>query len=191
MKQTLGSPSERSCLLQLIVLLILTSLAFKAPTVQAQEPFSLIWTFDYSPLVSSAPNSLHVQIQNIGGTPLRILSVSIGFSWMEPNTYLSLNSTIQDISPGSSFTYTIPFQISANVLTGRYQMSTLLQYETLQASKWTTGTIVYILDVVVVGSVASYTLSVDIYDVRLYAACAVFVLIGWYLPKRLRPKAKV
>ena len=97
-----------------------------------------------------------------------------------------------DVAPGEEVQYTIPFQIPADTLTGRYVMETLLQYEIFQTTQYGgPEPIVYVLDVVVLGRTSSYSLGFDLSDGRIYSAVAIFTLIGWYLPKRLRVKAKI
>jgi hypothetical protein len=171
---------------------LLLSLALIPAPVLAQEPFDLNWTFDYSPLISVAPNSVEVRINNTGLTPIRLLSVGITFPWMN-GTYLSsgIPKTMIDVPPAGGVQYRIPFQIPADVLTGKYVMDTLLQYEIFQTTQYGgPQSIVYALDVVVVGRTSSYSMTFDPYDGRFYSAVAVFILLGWYLPKRILHRAK-
>ena len=193
MNRTLGPNKAKMPLLPLGALLLFSFLAFTLPPVQAQALFDLNWMFDYTPLVSGAPNSLHVRIHNTARTPIRMLSVSIGFSWMEAGTYISSRSsdTPQDLAPEQEVRYAIPFEIPANVTTGRYSMNTLLQYQVFQGTQWAgPQAITYALDVVVLGRSSSSSMTTDPYDGRLYSAFALFTLIGWYLPRKLRPKTK-
>ncbi len=172
---------------------LLSVLAFTLQPVVAQTSFDLNWAFDYSPLISGAPNSLHLRIHNTALAPVRLSSVGIRFPWMQADTYLSTGGpqTAVNIPPQQEVRYTIPFQIPADVLTGRYSMNTLLQYQIFQTTQYGgQEAIVYALDVVVLGRSSSFSMTFDPYDGRSYSALALLTLIGWYLPKKLRPKAK-
>jgi hypothetical protein len=96
-----------------------------------------------------------------------------------------------DIAPDEKGGITISFQIPANVLTGRYAMNTFLTYEVFQTNQYGgPESIVYVLDVIVMGQNSSFSMTFDPYDGRFYSAFAFFTLIGWYLPRKLRPRAK-
>lgn len=193
MKGILKSAKEQRKIISFIVLLLVSVLAFTLQPVVAQTPFDLNWAFDYSPLVSGAPNSLHLRIHNTAFAPVRLSSVGIRFPWMQANAYLSTGGpqTAVDIPPQQEVRYTIPFQIPADVLTGRYSMNTLLKYQVFQTTQYGGQEgIVYVLDAVVLGRTSSYSFSFDFSDGRIYSAVAIFTLIGWYLPKKLRLKAK-
>ncbi len=192
MKGILEPAKAQRKLTSFIVLLLLSFLAFTLQPVVAQTPFDLNWAFDYSPLVSGAPNSLHLRIRNTALTPVRLSSVGIRFPWMGVDTYLSTGAqNVVDIPPQQEVRYTILFQIPADVLTGRYSMNTLLQYQILQTTQYGgPEAITYLLEVVVLGRTSSYSLSFDPSDGRIYSAVALFTLVGWYLPRRLRVKAK-
>ncbi len=193
MKGILESAKAQRYVISFIVLLLVSVLAFTLQPVAAQTPFDLNWAFDYSPLVSGAPNSLHLRIHNTALAPVRLSSAGIRFPWMQANTYLLTGGSqnVVEIPPQQEVTYTIPFQIPADVLTGRYSMSTFLQYQIFQTTQYGGQEgIVYVLDVVVLGRSSSFSLTFDPYDGRFYSAFALLTLIGWYLPKKLRPKAK-
>jgi hypothetical protein len=193
MKGILESAKAQRNIISFIVLLLVSVLAFTLQPVAAQTPFDLNWAFDYSPLVSGAPNSLHLRIHNTALAPVRLSSAGIRFPWMQANTYLLTggSQSVVDIPPQQEVTYTIPFQIPADVLTGRYSMNTFLQYQIFQTTQYGGQEgIVYVLDVVVLGRSSSFSLTFDPYDGRFYSAFALLTLIGWYLPKKLRPKAK-
>lgn len=171
---------------------LLLSLALMPAPVLGQEPFDVNWSFDYSPLVSAAPNSVDVKVNNTGLTPIRLLSVGISFPWMN-GTYLSsgIPKTGIDVAPAGGMQYKISFQVPADALTGKYSMDTLLQYEIFQTTQYGgPQSIVYALDVVVVGRTSSSPMTFDPYDGRFYSAVAVFTLLGWYLPKRLLHRTK-
>jgi hypothetical protein len=194
MNGILGLNKTETLLLSFAALLLLSSLGLTLHPVIGQTPFDLSWTFNYSPLVSGAANSLHLRILNTALAPVRLLSVGIRFPWMQSGMYLSsgIPQTGIDVAPGEEVQYTIPFQIPADTLTGRYVMETLLQYEIFQTTQYGgPEPIVYVLDVVVLGRTSSYSLGFDLSDGRIYSAVAIFTLIGWYLPKRLRVKAKI
>jgi hypothetical protein len=193
MKGILKSAKAQRKIIPFIILFLLSVLAFTLQPVVAQTPFDLNWTFDYSPLISAAPNSLHLRIHNTALAPVRLLSVGIRFPWMDADAYLSRSGPqiAVDISPQQEVTYTIPFQIPADVLTARYTMNTFLQYQVLQTTQYGGQEgIVYVLDVVVLGRSSPFSMTFDPYDGRFYSALALLTLIGWYLPKKLRPKAK-
>ena len=193
MNETLGLNKTKILLLAFAALLLLSSLSLTLPPVTGQAQFDLSWAFNYSPLVSGAPNSLQLQILNTALAPVRLLSVGIRFPWMESGTYLSsgIPQTGIDVNPGEEVQYTIPFQVPADTLTGRYAMETLLQYQIFQTTQYGgPEAITYVLDVIVLGRTSSYSLTFDLSDGRIYSAVALFTLIGWYLPKRLRVKAK-
>lgn len=190
-----GLNKTRILLLSSAAFLLLSSLGLTLhPAIgQEQQQFDLSWKFDYSPLVSGAANSLHLHILSTALAPLRLLSVSIRFPWMNADTYLSTGSpqTPTDLPPGQEVTYTIPFQIPGDVLTGRSSMDTFLTYQVFQTTQWSgPESIVYVLDVVVLGRSSSILMAFDFYDGRFYSAVAVLALLGWYLPKRLLHRAK-
>lgn len=191
MNGILKSNTTHRKLISFGALLLITFFAMKP--VGAQAPFDLNWTFDYSPLISGASNSLHLSIHNTALAPIRLLSVGIRFPWMQSDTYLSavLPQNPTEVAPGQEILYTIPFQVSADVQTGRYHMNTLLEYQVFQNIQYGgTEAISYVLDVVVLGRNSSFSMTFDPYDGRFYSAFALFTLIGIYLPKKLRPKAK-
>ena len=180
-------------LLSFAALLLLSSHVLTLHPVMGQEQFNLNWVFDYSPLVSGAANSLNLSILNTALAPVRLLSVGIRFPWMQSGTYLSpgIPQTGIDVAPGGEVQYTIPFQIPADTMTGRYAMETLLQCEIFQTTQFGgPESIAYILDVVVLGRSSSFSMTFDPYDGRFYSAVAVLTLLGWYVPKRLLRKAK-
>ena len=190
-----GLPKSRKITIALFMFgtSLLLSLVFIPAPVLGQVPFDLNWSFDYNPLVSAAPNSLHVRIHNTGLTPIRILSVGISFPWMQSGTYLSsgIPQTGVDVAPGLEAQFTIPFQIPADTLTGRYSMNTLLQYQVFQTNQYGgSEAIIYALGIVVLGSISPYSITFNPYDGRFYAAVAALTLVGWYLPKRLLHKTE-
>jgi hypothetical protein len=189
----LGSNTPKVLLLSFVGLLLLSAVAFTLTPVAAQPPFDLSWAFDYSPLVSAAPNSVHLHIQNTALGPTRLLSVGIRFPWMNDSTYLTAGGlqTPVDLSPGQVVMYTISFQIPDDVLTGRYSMDTFLQYQVFQTVQWGgQESIAYVLDVTLIGRNSPFSITFDPYDGRFYAAVAFFTLLGWYLPKRFLHRAK-
>lgn len=194
MKRIPGSAKNQRQIIPFVALLLFSFLAFRVQPVIAQMPFEVNWTFDYSPLVSGAPNTVHLRVSNTAFAPVRLLSVGINFPWMQANVYFSTAEmqSVVDIPPQQEVTYTILFQTPANALTGRYTMNTLLQYEMFQAGQYGgQEAIAYVLNVVVLGRTSSYSFNFDLYDGRFYSALALLTLIGWYIPKRLRFKAKV
>ena len=195
MNGILGLNKTKIMLLSFAALLLLSSLGLTLHPVigQEQQQLDLSWTFDYRPLVSGAANSLNLSILNTALAPVRLLSVGIRFPWMNADTYLSTVSpqTLVDLPPGQEVRYTIPFQIPVEVLTGRYSLVTLLQYQVFRTAQWAgPESIAYVLDVVVFGRTSSYSLRFDPSDGRIYSAVALITLVGWYLPKKLRHKAK-
>jgi hypothetical protein len=192
MKGILESAKEQRKIISFVALFLFLLSALAAQPVVAQAPY-LSWVFDYSPLVSGAPNTVQITIQNTGLAPLRLSLVGIQFSWTQAATYLSTaesQSTV-DIPPEQEVNYTIPFTVPADLGTGRYSMYTLVQYQIWQTPQFGgVEPLVYALDVIVLGRTWSYSLSFDPYDGRFYSAIAVFTLLGWYLPKKLRAKAK-
>ena len=70
-------------------------------------------------------------------------------------------------------------------------MDTFLQYQVFKTTQWAgPESIVYVLDVVVLGRSSSFSMTFDFYDGRFYSAVALFTLLGWYLPKKLLHRAK-
>ena len=180
-------------ILSFSALFLFSFLALTMRPVGAQAPFDLSWTFDYSPLVSAAPNSVHLSIHNTGFAPIRLTSIGINFPWMDSGAYISAGSPQLpiDLAPDQKGQITISFQIPANVLTGRYAMNTFLSYQVFQTNQYGgPESIVYVLDVIVIGQNSSFSMTFDPYDGRFYSAFAFFTLIGWYLPRKLRPRAK-
>jgi hypothetical protein len=193
MNRILGSNETKVLILSFAALFLLSSFGLTLPPVIGQAQFDLSWKFNYSPLVSASANSLNVHILNIALAPIRLLSVGIRFPWMRSGTYLSpgIPQTGVDVAPGEEVQYTIPLQIPADTLTGKYAMETLLQYETFQTTQYGgPESISYVLNVVVLGRSSSFSMMLDPYDGRLYSAVAVFTLLGWYLPKRLLHRTK-
>jgi hypothetical protein len=191
MNEIIESNKTRMRLSSLIVFLILVLLVFTPQPVRAQTPFDLSWSFDYSPLVSGASSSLQLRIRNTGLARARLLSAGVRFPWMEAHTYVSTGSINAVFSAGQEAQYRFSFDISPEVLTGKYIMETLLQYQVYQATEWSgPESTVYLLTVIVLGRSSSYTMLFNPADGRFYSALALLTLVGWYLPKKLRPKAK-
>ena len=193
MNGILGSNKTRILLLFFAGLLLFSTLGLSLYPVAGQEELDLSWTFDYSPLVSGASNSLQIGIVNTALAPVRLLSLGIRFPWTENGTYLSSGTpaTWVDIGPGEQVQYTIPLQIPADTLTGRYAMNTLVQYEPFQNTQYGAAeAIVYLQYVAVLGRNNAFSMTFDPYDGRFDAAFAVFTLLGWYLPKRLLRRTK-
>ena len=185
--------SNRTRILLFVALLLLSCLGLTLPSVVGQVPLNLSWTFNYSPLLSGATNSLQIEIVNTASAPVRVLSLNVRFAWMEIGVYLSSGIPEKgiDIAPGGEVQYMIPLQVPVDTLMGRYDMLTVLQYETFQTSQYSGPEgITYVQDVLVVGPTSSYSFSFDPSDGRIYSAGAIIILLGWYLPKKLPRKAR-
>jgi hypothetical protein len=192
-QQILGFNKTKILLLSFAALLLLSSLGLTLHPVIGQEQFNLNWAFNYSPLVSGAANSLNLSILNTALAPVRLLSVGIRFPWMQTGTYLSpgIPQTGIDLAPAQEVHYTIPLEIPADTLTGRYAMETVLQCEVFQTTQFSgPESIAYVLDVIVLGRSSSFSMTFDPYDGRFYSAVAVLTLLGWYLPKKLLRRTK-
>jgi len=70
-------------------------------------------------------------------------------------------------------------------------MDTLLQYQVYQTNQYGgPESVVYALggiSLLVEGRNSSSVMNFDPFDNRFYSAFALFTLIGWYLPKKLKP----
>lgn len=202
MKGILGSrraSRARSKLIAFAILLLLSLLAvaWHQQPVRAQALFDLSWTFDYSPLVSGATNTVHVLVRNTALVPLRLLSVGIRFPWMQGQTYLSPGEPqgTQNLSAEQEVRYNFSFAVPENVLAGTYSTTTFLQFQRFQITPsphWSgVESTTYVIDNVIMYSRSSpFSIRIDPYDGRIYSAIALITLVGWYLPKRLRLGAK-
>ena len=176
--------------LAVFLLLIMFATCTLRP-VQAQTPFNLNWTFDYSPLVAGANNSLQIRVTNTGNVPLQFISVGIHFTWMNADAYITKSGTLPEVPAQQKQLYNISFQVPDSVLTGRYSMNTLLVYQVFQQNGFTGAeAIVYVLDIVVLGRTSQYSLTFNPLDWRIYSVIAVLTLAGWFLPKRILQKVK-
>lgn len=194
MKKITGSKARSKSLL-FAVLLSFSALGFTLSPVGAQASFDIGYSFDYSPLVSGAPDSLHVVIRNTGLELLRLPSVTVWFSWMRAGTNLSPegNQAILDLQPGQEASYSFSLEVP-EIVTGDYYMTVDVTYQGFQVPNWgALETETYVVpDVLVYGaSPGAYAvLPINYDDGRIYSAIALITLVGWYLPRKLRFKAR-
>jgi len=196
MKRITGSIA-RSKLLLFAVLLSFCSSGFILSTVRAQAPFDIGWSLDYSPLVSGTTDSVHVVITDTDPEPLRLRSVTVGFSWMRGDSNFSPEGgqAVLDLQPGQEAPYSFSIAVPETVA-GSYYMTVDVTYQRFQIPNW--GGIeseTYVIpDIVVYGAspaaFGALPINYNPYDGRTYSAIALITLVGWYLPKKLRFKPK-
>ena len=87
MKPRPGSRPRRGSLI-LVALFSLFLVVLTVHTVPAQGELDLTSTFDYSPLVAGATNTVDLVISNTVLAPVRLLWVGLRFSWMKADAYL-------------------------------------------------------------------------------------------------------
>jgi hypothetical protein len=169
------------------VLLLVIFLILVMQPVSAKTPFNVDFSFQSSWLVSGAPNSAVIHFQNIALVPILLVSVGINFPWMQTDSYIIPNASQADLAVNQTLVYTIPFEVPANVSTGEYYMNTLVSFQTNQSVgvEW----VAYVRYIAVVGQVTPFWVGYDLSDGRLYSAMAVIILVGWFLPRKLRSKA--
>jgi hypothetical protein len=169
----------------LSALLLIIFLILVMQPVNAQLPFHIDFSFQPSWLVAGAPNSAIIDIHDVAIAPFLLVSVGINFPWMPTNYYIS-NITQTDMTVNQTLVYTIPFKVPANLSTGEYYVNVLVSYQTNQ-SAGVVGAL-YVRYIAVVGQVTPFWVGYDLSDGRMYLAIVAIILVGWFLPRRLRRK---